>query len=151
MTAFTAQTDDYEQRVRDSLARQNALTLMGAKLLRVLPGQVELDLAHDDRLTQQHGFIHAGITTTLLDSACGYAAFSLMPADAGVLTVELKTSLLAPADGERFVFEGRVLKAGRTLSFCEGRGYAIKQGQEKLIATMSATMMTVTGRSAVQG
>jgi uncharacterized protein (TIGR00369 family) len=151
VTTFKAQTENYDQRVRASLARQNALTLMGAKLLRVEPGLVDLEIAHDDRLTQQHGFIHAGITTTLLDSACGYAAFSLMPADAGVLTVELKTSLLAPADGERFVFEGRVLKAGRTISFCEGRAYAHKQGQERLIATMSTTMMTVTGRSAVQG
>lgn len=151
MTAFTAQTDDYEDRVRTSLARQNALTLMGAELVHVEPGLVKLQIAHDDRLTEQHGFIHAGITTTLLDSACGYAAFSLMPADAGVLTVELKTSLLAPADGERFVFEGRVVKAGRTISFCEGRAHAVKQGQERLIATMSATMMTVTGRSDVRG
>ena len=151
MTAFKAQTDNYRQRVEESIARQNALTLMGAKVLRVEPGLVDLEIAHDDRLTQQHGFIHAGITTTLLDSACGYAAFSLMPADAGVLTVELKTSLLAPADGEHFLFEGRVLKAGRTLSFCEGRAYAHKQGQQRLIATMSATMMTVMGRSDVRG
>lgn len=151
MTAFMAQNGNYEQQVRDSLARQNALALLGAQLVRVEPGLVVLELTHDDRLTQQHGFIHAGITTTLLDSACGYAAFSLMPADAGVLTVELKTSLLAPADGETFVFEGRVLKAGRTISFCEGRAYAHKQGEERLIATMSATMMTVTGRSGVQG
>lgn len=151
MTVFTAPTADYDDRVRESLSRQNALTLLGARLIRVEPGLVVLEIAHDDRLTQQHGFIHAGITTTMLDSACGYAAFSLMPADAGVLTVELKTSLLAPADGETFVFEGRVLKAGRTLSFCEGRAYAHKQGQERLIATMSATMMTVTGRSGVQG
>lgn len=151
MTSFTAQTDDYEDRVRTSLTRQNALTLIGAKLLRVEPGLVELEIAHDDRLTQQHGFIHAGIITTLLDSACGYAAFSLMPADAGVLTVELKTSLLAPADGERFVFEGRVVKAGRTISFCEGRAHAHKQGRERLVATMSATMMTVMGRSDVRG
>ena len=151
MTAFTARTADYDERVRESLSRQNALTLLGARVIRVEPGLVVLEIAHDDRLTQQHGFIHAGITTTMLDSACGYAAFSLMPADAGVLTVELKTSLLAPADGEAFVFEGRVLKAGRTLSFCDGRAYAHKQGQERLIATMSATMMTVTGRSGVQG
>ena len=151
MTSFTAQTDDYEDRVRTSLTRQNALTLIGAKLLRVEPGLVELEIAHDDRLTQRHGFIHAGIITTLLDSACGYAAFSLMPADAGVLTVELKTSLLAPADGERFVFEGSVVKAGRTISFCEGRAHAHKQGRERLVATMSATMMTVMGRSDVRG
>lgn len=151
MTAFTAQTENYQERVRESLARQNALTTMGAEVLHVEPGSVTLEMAHDDRLTQQHGFIHAGIITTMLDSACGYAAFSLMPAEAGVLTVELKTSLLAPADGERFRFEGRVVKAGRTISFCEGRALAVKAGQEKLVATMSATMMTVVGRSNVRG
>ncbi len=151
MTGFQPRTDDYEHRVRESLARQNALTLMGAEVLKVEPGAVDLCIAFDERLTQQHGFIHAGVTTTLLDSACGYAAFSLMPADAGVLTVELKTSLLAPADGERFTFEGRVLKAGRTLSFCEGRAFAHKGGEPRLIATMSATMMTMLDRENVRG
>ncbi len=150
MSEYTPQSDDYAQRVRDSLARQNALNLMGAQLVRVDPGEVDLAIAFDDRLTQQHGFLHAGITTSMLDSACGYAAFSLMPADAGVLTVELKTSLLAPAAGERFIYEGRVIKPGRTLSFCEGRAYACKASERKLIATMTATMMTVTGRSDVQ-
>ena len=151
MTAFSAETDDFADRVRKSLSRQNALTLIGAQLVRVEPGLVDLAIVHDERLTQQHGFIHAGITTTMLDSACGYAAFSLMPADAGVLTVELKTSLLAPADGERFIYEGRVLKAGRTLTFCEGKAYAYNAGEARLVATMSATMMTVTGRSTVKG
>lgn len=151
MTGFQAQTGNYEHRVRESLARQNALTLMGAEVVKVEPGAVDLSIGFDERLTQQHGFIHAGVTTTLLDSACGYAAFSLMPADAGVLTVELKTSLLAPADGARFTFEGRVIKAGRTLSFCEGRAFAHRTGQPRLIATMSATMMTVLDRENVRG
>jgi uncharacterized protein (TIGR00369 family) len=97
--------------------------------------------------TQQHGFIHAGIITTVLDSACGYAAFTLMAADAEVLTVEFKTSLTAPAKGECFAFEAQVIKPGRTLTFCEARAFAIDAaGERRLIAAMSATMMALSGR-----
>lgn len=150
MTEFTPKTTDYAQRVRDSFARQAALATMGVRLLSVEPGRVIMEMAHDDRFTQQHGFIHAGVTTTVLDTACGYAAFSLMPADAGVLTVELKTSLLAPADGDTFIYEGRVIKPGRTVTFCEGEAFAIHNGKRKWIATLSATMMTVLGRDDVK-
>jgi uncharacterized protein (TIGR00369 family) len=96
--------------------------------------------------TQQHGFIHAGIITTALDSACGYAAFTLMPRDAAVLTVEFKTNLLAPAKGERFVFRAHVVKPGRTLTICDARALAIEGGREKLIATMTGTLMAIVGR-----
>ena len=150
MTEFTPNTTDYAERVADSFSRQAALATMGARLVSVEPGRVTVEMAHDDRFTQQHGFIHAGVTTTVLDTACGYAAFSLMPADAGVLTVELKTSLLAPAAGDRFEFEGRVVKPGRTVTFCEGDAFAVTEGKRKRIATMSATMMTVLGRDDVK-
>lgn len=150
MTGFTTKTTDYAQRVADSFAHQAALATMGARLTSVEPGRVVIEMAYDDRFTQQHGFIHAGVTTTVLDTACGYAAFSLMPADAGVLTVELKTNLLAPAAGEAFIFEGRVLKPGRTITFCEGEAFALNNGTRKRIATLSATMMTVLGRDDVK-
>ena len=150
MSEFSPKTPDFAQRVADSFARQQALATMGARLVSVEPGRVVVEMAHDDRFTQQHGFIHAGVTTTVLDSACGYAAFSLMPADAGVLTIELKTSLLAPAAGETFTFEGRVVKPGRTVTFCEGEAFALSNGTRKRIATLSATMMTVLGRDDVK-
>lgn len=150
MTEFTPKTTDYVQRVTDSFVRQAALATMGARLVSVEPGRVIMEMDHDDRFTQQHGFIHAGVTTTVLDTACGYAAFSLMPTDAGVLTVELKTNLLAPAAGETFMFEGRVVKPGRTVTFCEGDAFALNNGTRKRIATMSATMMTVLGRDDVK-
>jgi uncharacterized protein (TIGR00369 family) len=97
-------------------------------------------------LTQQHGFIHAGIITAGLDSACGIAAFTLMPAATGILTVEFKTNLLAPARGERFAFRATVVKPGRTLTVCEGKAYATHDGVETLIATMSGTLMALAGR-----
>ncbi|MEO9874716.1 MAG: PaaI family thioesterase [Anderseniella sp.] len=150
MTEFKPKTDDYIQRVTDSFGRQAALATMGARLVEVEPGRVIMEMDHDDRFTQQHGFMHAGVTTTVLDTACGYAAFSLMPADAGVLTVELKTNLLAPAAGETFTFEGRVVKPGRTVTFCEGEAFAVTNGTRKRIATLSATMMTVLGRDDVK-
>ncbi|WP_108883691.1 hotdog domain-containing protein [Anderseniella sp. Alg231-50] len=150
MNGLSPKTADYAQRVADSFARQAALATMGVRLVSVEPGMVVMEMAHDDRFTQQHGFIHAGVTTTVLDTACGYAAFSLMPEDAGVLTVELKTSLLAPAAGQTFMFEGRVIKPGRTITFCEGEAFALNNGSRKRIATLSATMMTVLGRDDVK-
>ena len=96
---------------------------------------------------QQHGFIHAGIMATVLDSACGYAAFSLMPADAAVLTVEFKTNLLAPAKGERFLFRAHVVKPGRTLTVCDGQAFAVENGaDERLVATMNGTLMALFDR-----
>jgi uncharacterized protein (TIGR00369 family) len=108
--------DGYEQRVRDSFARQRVMATLGARLLRIDPGEVEIELPYREELSQQHGFLHAGIVTTVLDSAAGYAAFTLMPADAGVLSVEFKTHLLAPAVGERLIGRARVVRAGRSLT-----------------------------------
>ena len=142
----------YDQRTRDSFARQNAMQTLGATLESVAPGRVTITMAHRDTLTQQHGFIHAGMLAAALDSACGYAAFSLMPADTAVLTIEFKINLLAPARGPRFRFEGVVVKPGRTISVVDGRALQFEAdgGAEKLVATMSATVMTVRGREALK-
>ena len=118
---MNAADPQFESRVRASFERQPAMTTLGATLASVRPGEVVLRMAHRPELTQQHGFIHAGMLSAALDSACGYAAFSLMPADAAVLTIEFKVNLLAPALGPRFRFEGRVVKPGRTISVVEGR------------------------------
>lgn len=145
-----AQTNSL-QRVRDSFALQGAMTTLGAQLTHLAPGAVDISFDWTPGLTQQHGFIHAGMLSAALDSACGYAGFSLMPEDAGVLTIEFKINLLAPAQGQRFRCEGRVLKPGRTIVLAEGRAFAIEGGQEKLCATMHCTLMAVQGRPGIAG
>lgn len=152
MAAKIVPAADYEDRIRTSFARQKAMTTIGAELTRVSPGTVEIEMPFSPDLTQQHGFLHAGIISTALDSACGYAAFSLMPEDAGVLTIEFKVNLLAPGKGERFLFRGSVTKPGRTIIVADGEAYAFDaNGEAKLIATMTGTMMTVTGREGIAG
>ena len=137
---------EFSQRVQDSFARQGAMQTLAAHLTRLEPGMVDIGFDWAQGLTQQHGFIHAGMVSTGLDSACGYAGLTLMPADAAVLTIEFKINLLAPAKGQRFRMEGRVIKPGRTILVAEGRAYAIDEGREKLIATMGCTLMCVQGR-----
>ncbi|HBG18846.1 MAG TPA: thioesterase [Desulfobulbaceae bacterium] len=114
---------------------------IGAVLVEIGPGTATIELPFQPELTQQNGFIHAGIVTMIVDTACGYAAFSLMPPTAAVLTVEYKVNFVSPAVGEKFIARGRVLKPGRTLMVCQGEVYAVKGGQEKLVATMLATMI----------
>ena len=123
------------------------MKLLGAVLERVAPGAVDIRLPFRAELTQQHGFLHAGVTTSIADSACGYAAFTLMPPGAAVLTVEFKVNLMAPAAGETFVARGRVLKAGRTLTICSGDVFAVAGEEEKQVLTMLATVMTVQNRA----
>lgn len=147
---FQPRFDGFEKRVRNSFARQPAMGSLGVEIAAIGPGWIELTMPYNRAFTQQHGFIHGGIVATALDSACGYASFSLMAQDAAVLTVEFKTSLLAPADGERFRFRAEVTKPGRTLTFVSGTAFAEKNGTEKPIATMTATMMAVVGREDVQ-
>ncbi|MEO0389829.1 MAG: PaaI family thioesterase, partial [Pseudomonadota bacterium] len=137
--------------VRASFARQAVMTTLGAQMTDVAPGRVRIEMPFDAAFTQQHGFLHAGIVTAGLDSACGFAAMSLMAPGAAVLTAEFKTSLLAPARGARFAFDAEVIKSGRTLSFAEAKGYALDGGTARLIATLSATLMAVEGRADVQG
>ena len=143
---------NYEERVRASFARQNAMSTIGAELTLVTPGIVEIEMPFSPALTQQHGFLHAGVISTALDSACGYAAFSLMPENAAVLTIEFKVNLLAPGRGVRFLFRGSVTKPGRTIVVADGQAYAIGADDEaKLIATMTGTMMTILGRDGMEG
>jgi uncharacterized protein (TIGR00369 family) len=145
-----AQDPDFAQRVRASFERQAAMKTIGATLGDIEPGRVVIELPYSPALTQQHGFLHAGMIATALDSACGYAAFTLMPADAGILTIEYKINLVAPGKGQLFRMEGQVVKPGRTITLVEGRAFAIDEGKEKLIATMTATEMTITGRDDVK-
>jgi uncharacterized protein (TIGR00369 family) len=146
MTDFEPKDPDYERRVRESFARQRAMETFGARLLRVAPGEVEIGLAFQDGLTQQHGYLHAGVVAAAVDSACGYAALSLSEPGAEVLAVEFKLNLLSPAAGSEFVARARVVRAGRNVTVCAGDFYALKGGGlEKLVATMLGTMMTVRG------
>lgn len=137
------------ERVRESFVLQGAMATLGAQITHLAPGEVDIGFDWAQGLTQQHGFIHAGMLSAALDSACGYAAYSLMPEGAGVLTIEFKINLLAPAKGQRFRCEGRVLKPGRTIVVAEGRAYAIDNGQEKLAATMACTLMAMQGRPGI--
>lgn len=139
----------FRQRVKTSFARQNAMTTLGIALRSIDLGRVELEMAYNPDLTQQHGFLHAGIISTALDSACGYAAFFLMPAEAAVLTVEFKVNLLAPAKGQSFAFTGLVVKPGRTITVCDARAVATDDGSEKLIATMTGTLMALIDRRGI--
>jgi uncharacterized protein (TIGR00369 family) len=127
------------------------MATLGAALSRVAPGEIDIELPNRPALAQQHGFLHAGILATILDSACGYAAFTLMPADAAVLSVEFKINLLAPADGERFVARGRVIRSGRNVSVCQADAFAISPDGEKHVATMVGTMMCVRDREGLRG
>ncbi|MBM3406646.1 MAG: PaaI family thioesterase [Betaproteobacteria bacterium] len=141
----------FAERIRTSFARQPAMTTIGATLVRVAPGEVEIQMPFGAHITQQHGFIHGGILGTALDSACGFASLTLMPADAGILTIEYKLNLLAPGRGEWFRFVGRVRKAGRTITLADADAIAVEaSGRERLIATMTATEMTITGRDDVR-
>ena len=135
----------FEERVRASLARQAFMKTLGARLVSVAPGEVSLELPFDPRLTQQTGFLHAGVVAALADNACGYAALSLMPADAEVLSVEFKVNLMRPAAAPLFRAVGRVVRAGRTLTVCTAEVRAVEGGTETVVALMQATMMAVPG------
>ena len=132
-----------ETRVRQSFSRQAFMSTLGAELTTVLHGGVEIRLPFSPSLTQQNGYLHAGATTAVLDSACGYAALTVAADDREVLTVELKVNLLAPAAGEVFAARAQVKKAGRTLTVCTADAFAISDGTEKLVATVLATIMAV--------
>ena len=148
--SFSPLDPQFEARVRASFARQRAMETIGAALARVDPGVVKVALPYRADLTQQHGFLHAGIVATILDSACGYAAFSLMPRDVAVLTVEYKINLLRPAQGDRFVAIGRVLRAGQTITVCSGDVVAHAGTDERLVATMLATVIAAPERDGLK-
>ena len=148
MTESPAETtEEMLARVRASFDRQGMMSTLGVEVTAVEPGKVEMSLRHDDRFTQQHGFLHAGAVASVLDSACGYAAFSMMPPDAAVLTASYTINLLAPAAGERFTITGEVVRAGRTLVVCHAE--AVADGAAKPFAVMQATLTAVYDRPGI--
>ncbi|PYP89590.1 MAG: thioesterase [Blastocatellia bacterium AA13] len=143
MSEFVARDKEFESRVRKSFELQTLMSTIGARMTKVFPGEVEIELPYRRDLCQQNGYLHAGIATAIVDTACGYAALSLMPAGFGVLTVEYKANFVAPAIGDLFIARAVVKKAGRTLSVCSGDVVAVKKDEEKLVATMLTTMMAL--------
>jgi uncharacterized protein (TIGR00369 family) len=146
-TDYVPRDADYAARVRASFERQGAMRLIGARLFEVGPGYCAIELPYRADLTQQHGYIHAGIVSAIVDSAGGYAGFSLFPADASVLTVEYKLNLIAPAAGERLIAEARVIKPGRTLAITRGEVYAEASGKRSLCAIMQQTLIVLAGKA----
>lgn len=142
---------DFRDRIRASFARQKAMTTIGAEITRVEHGSVEIEMPFNEKLTQQHGILHAGIISAALDTACGYAAYSVLDDEASILTIEFKVNLLSPGRGERFLFRGDVTKPGSTIIVADGRAYAIGDGPAKLIASMTGTMMVMRGREEFLG
>ena len=143
MNKFQPNDPNYESRIRNSFDKQEAMKTIGAKLVKVMPGEVHIEFTFMESLTQQHGYIHAGIITTVVDSACGYAAYTLMQPETEVLTIEYKVNFMLPAKGNRFKGVGRVLKPGRTITVCSGDVIAFNDGKENVVATMLATMISV--------
>lgn len=147
MSTVEAQDPNYQARVIASFARQKMMQTIGAKLIGVCPGAVEIELPFDENLTQQHGFLHAGAVATIGDTACGYAALSLAPADMAVLTIEYKINLLAPAVGKKLIARGRVTRPGRMITVCTGEVFAVMEDEkEKLVASMLGTIMLLPKR-----
>lgn len=144
MKQFTPTDAEFAARTRAGFALQQLMSSLGAQMTQVLPGEVHIEFPFNPAWTQQHGYTHAGIITSVVDSACGFAAYTLMPADRGVLTVEYKVNFLSPAQGEKFIGIGRVVKPGKTLTVCQGEVLAVEQGVQKVIALMQTTMMAVT-------
>lgn len=147
---FTPLDENYQSRVQNSFDRQQCMASLNITMSKIEAGKVELSMPYNKLYTQQHGFIHAGIISTALDSACGYAAFTLMDPDAAVLTVEYKINLLSPAKGEVFLFEAEVLKPGRTITVAEGKAYACNGEEKKLIASMNGTLMAIMERNDIK-
>jgi len=138
---------EYAARVRESFARQGMMRSLGARLAEIKPGAIEIRVAYRDDLTQQHGYFHGGVSATIADTACGYAAYTLTAADATVLTAEFKINMLAPALGEELIARARVVRSGRTLTVCIADVFARKGDAETHCATMLATIMTLAGKS----
>lgn len=150
MSGFAAKDPDFESRVRDSFNRQQMMHTIGAEMKDVAPGHVTIRMPCIEKIGQQHGFVHGGAVATIADSACGYAALSLMPPGVGVLTAEFKINFLAPSTGDELLAIGRVEKPGRNLMVCSGEVVAVKNGARRKVALIVATMMVVTGNDSVQ-
>ena len=145
-SVFIPRDPGFDRRVRASFARQGAMQLIGAHLRELAPGYCAITLVPRPEVAQQHGYVHAGIVGAIVDSAGGYAGFTLFPADSSVLTVEFKLNLLAPADGELLVAEGFVVKSGRTLVITRGEVHAERAGERTLVALMQQTLMVMHGK-----
>lgn len=139
----------FEARVRASFARQRLMHTLGVQLVRVAAGECDMEMPFSADFTQQHGFLHAGTLTSVVDSACGYAALSLMAPGAAVMSVEFKVNLLAPAAGEVLLARARVVRSGRTLTIVAGDGFMRARGEERHVFTMLATMMAIEGRAGI--
>ncbi len=150
MTNFQPRDPNFREKVKDSFTRQKVMGELGVEINDLSPGEIELQFPYDERWTQQHGFIHAGIISTVMDSACGYAAFSLMPKYAAVLSIEFKSNFLAPAAGEKFRIISRVIRSGRTITVAEADAFALSSDKEKHVAHMTATIMTVLDNNSIQ-
>jgi uncharacterized protein (TIGR00369 family) len=149
MSVPIAKDPDFETRVRASFSKQGLMQTIGASLTQLSPGAIEIALPVTPAVLQQHGFVHAGALASIADTAAGYAALSLMPPRAGVLTTEFKINLVAPAIGDRILARGRVIKAGRTLTLAQTEVFAESDGQARLVALLTATLMTIEGREGV--
>jgi uncharacterized protein (TIGR00369 family) len=146
-TVFRPPDADYAHRIQESFDRQGLMHHLGARLAEIAPGRVEIAVPFRQELTQQHGYFHGGVSGTIADTACGYAAYTLTPADSTVLTVEFKMNLLAPAEGEELVARARVVRSGRTLKICAADVYARQRVAEVHCATLLATIMCLPGKS----
>jgi uncharacterized protein (TIGR00369 family) len=144
MPAFIPTNPNYQAEGRAIFTAQTTMHTLGATLAHIAPAEADIVLPFRDDLLQQDGFIHAGILTTVVDTACGLAAFTLMPPNSRVLTIEYKVNFMSPAIGEQFICQGRVVRAGRTITVCRGDVLATNDGNEKLVATMTATMISIT-------
>lgn len=146
MTEFTVRDPDYIDRVKGSFLRQPLMKTFGATMGEVRPGYAEVILPYNENLTQQHGFIHAGVISAIVDNAGGYAALSLFEPGDGVLTVEFKINFMAPAEGEQLIARANVIRPGKTLTITSGQVIAIKNGQHTVCALMQQTIMRIVGR-----
>ena len=151
MANFTAKDPNFEARVRKSFDAQGIMGHLGARLVSVSPGACEIDLPYSDVVSQQHDFFHGGAIGTIADTAGGYSAFTLMDAEDGILTVEYKLNLMAPASGELLIARGHVLRPGRTLTVTRADVFVVKDGVETVCATMQQTLMRIVGRADVSG
>jgi uncharacterized protein (TIGR00369 family) len=141
----------FEQVVKNSFEAQQLMATIGAELVRIAPGEIDIRVPFRPDLTQQHGFLHAGTLASAMDSACGYAALSLMPEGVGVLSIEFKTNLLAPAKGDELIARGRVIRSGSTITVCQAEASMLTDGQETPVATMLATIMAIRERPHIVG
>jgi uncharacterized protein (TIGR00369 family) len=151
MSEFKILNPDFESMLRTSFSKQGIMTHIGATLGKVSPGRCEIELPYSDDVSQQHGFFHGGVVGTIADSAGGYAGFSLMAAGDGILTVEYKLNLMAPADGELMIARGEVVRPGRTLTVARADVFIVKDGKETQCAVMQQTLMRIVGRADVSG